>query len=550
MAPSSADLSHEVEQSIHPANSKEPGKADVSQIDNDGYGSFAKDAFHDAKAATEAEHMTTPLQGFKKYPKAVAWSILVTMAVVMDGYDESLIKSLFAQKAFRKRFGQPTPAGGYQLTAAWQAGTANASVIGIMIGMCFNGYVRERFGMRKTMLAACFVLTGLIFILVFAQSVAMLLVGELLCGICWGIFHATAPIYASEVCPTVLRGYLTTFINFGAVFGHLIAAIVLNATQSMTGRWAYNLPFSLQWIWPVILVVGLIFCPESPWWLVRTGRLEEAEKALKRLTSGEGTHEAVALMVRTTEEEKALGGSSYWDCFKGSNLRRTEIAFAVWSIQAFSGLPMSAYNTYFFEQAGLSDSSAFSMSIGNSCMGIAGTILSWFLLTWFGRRTIFIGGLVTMCFILFIIGFVSLAPSSNDSASWAQAVMLLIWVFTYDLSVGPVAWCVASEVSATQTRAKTIAVGRTGSYIINIIFNVATPYMLNPTAANWKGKTGFFFGGTCALSLVWTFFRLPEFKGRTYEELNILFWKEVPARKFKSTSVDAYGEESNNAPAV
>jgi SP family general alpha glucoside:H+ symporter-like MFS transporter len=53
--------------------------------------------------------------------------------------------------------------------------------------------------------------------------------------------------------------------------------------------------------------------------------------------------------------------------------------------------------------------------------------------------------------------------------------MLLIWVFTYDLSVGPVAWCVASEVSATQTRAKTIAVGRTGSYIINIIFNVANP---------------------------------------------------------------------------
>ncbi|KKO97648.1 sugar porter family MFS transporter [Trichoderma harzianum] len=192
MAPSCADLPHQVEQSIHPANSKEPGKSDVSQVDNDGYGSFAKDVFHDSKAATEAEHMTTPLQGFKKYPKAVAWSILVTMAVVMDGYDESLIKSLFAQKAFRKRFGQPTPAGGYQLTAAWQAGTANASVIGIMIGMCFNGYVRERFGMRKTMLAACFVLTGLIFILVFAQSVAMLLVGELLCGICWGIFHARA----------------------------------------------------------------------------------------------------------------------------------------------------------------------------------------------------------------------------------------------------------------------------------------------------------------------------------------------------------------------
>jgi SP family general alpha glucoside:H+ symporter-like MFS transporter len=255
-------------------------------------------------------------------------------------------------------------------------------------------------------------------------------------------------------------------------------------------------------------------------------------------------------MLRTTQEEAEVGGASYWDCFQGTNLRRTEIAFGVWSLQALSGLPLQSYNTYFFEQAGLSDTDSFSMSIGNYAMGAVGTALSWLLITWFGRRTIFIGGLMLMCLILFTMGFTALAPSSNDGAIWAQAVLLLIWVFVYDISVGPVAWAVASEVSATQVRAKTIAIGRTGSYIVNIIFNFATPYMLNPTAGNWKGKSAFFFGGTCALSLVWAYFRLPELKGRTYEEMNILFWKKTPARKFASTHVDPYEEELYMDPTV
>ena len=319
----------------------------------------------------------------------------------------------------------------------------------------------------------------------------------------------------------------------------------------MTSQWAYKIPFSLQWIWPVLLFVGILFCPESPWWLVRKGRIEDAERSLKRLTNGVGTEQTVAMMLRTTQEENQVGGdASYWDCFKGTNLQRTEIAFGAWSVQAFSGLPFQSYNTYFFEQAGLSDTKSFSLSIGNYSMGAAGTFLSWILITWFGRRTIFLGGLLVMCVLMLVIGFAALAPPSNDGAIWAQAILLLVWTFVYDFTVGPVAWCVASEVSATSLRAQTIAVGRTGSYIINIIFNIATPYMLNPTAANWKGKTGFFFGGTCALSLLWAYFRLPELKGRTYEEINLLFWKKVPARKFASTHVDAYEEEQYVEPTV
>lgn len=318
----------------------------------------------------------------------------------------------------------------------------------------------------------------------------------------------------------------------------------------MAGRWAYDIPFAIQWIWPVPLFIGMLFCPESPWWLIRKGRVEDAEHALQRLSTGADTRQAIALMTRTTQEEKLTVGGNFFDVFKGTDRRRLEIAFCAWGIQTFSGLPLQGYNTYFFEQAGLDDSNAFGLSIGYYAIGFLGTVLSWFLLTSFGRRSIFLVGLSCMCVVLFTIGFVAIAPSTNRAADWAQSILLVVWVFLYDISVGPVAWTIASEVSATRLRRPTIAIARNSFYLSSIVWGVCVPYLLNPTAAGLKGKTAFVFAGTCLIAVAWTYFRLPETKGRTYEELNILFWRQVPARKFKDESVDAYDEEQFVNPVV
>lgn len=526
---------------MNPEDVDQPGKLDSNGKDMDEHV-----LFHNAKNATETEHRLTLLDALRMYPKAVGWSVFVSAASVMEGYDTAFVGQLFAEKSFQRQFGVLYN-GNYQLTAAWQTALANASSIGIILGILLNGYISERIGMKKTMLSAYVAITGLTFILVFAKSNSLLFVGQLLCGIPWGIFNTTAPAYASEVCPVVLRGYLTTFINLTWIIGQLISAGVLRGVQGMEGRWAYDIPFALQWIWPVPLFIGMIFCPESPWWLLRKGRMEDAEHSLQRLSVGAETKNIMAMMIRTDQEERATEANSYWDCFKGVDLRRTEIAFFAWGIQIFSGLSMQPYNTYFFEQAGLSSTRAFDMSIGYSAIGFVGTVASWFLITWYGRRNIFLVGLIFMCITMFTIGFVSLAPASNTAAIWAQSVLLVIWVFIYDISVGPLAFCIVSEVSATRLRAKTIAIGRTSFYFWYIIFGVVTPYALNPAEGNWKGKAGFLFGGTCLLSVIWAFFRLPELKGRTYEELDILFGRRIPAWKFGSTHVDAYAEDENEA---
>lgn len=499
---------------------------------------------HNAARGTEIEHELTFTQAAKKYPAAIGWSVLVCLACVMEGYDTAFIGALYAEPAFQRAFGVPARGGGYQIEAKWQTALTLSGGIGIIIGSFVNGYCWEWIGMKRTMLVAYVAVTGLTFILVFAESLPIIFLGQILCGIPWGVFGTTAPTYASEVCPVVLRGYVSTFINITWIIGQLVSAGILRGVEGISGRWAYGIMFAGQWIWPIPLFIGMLFCPESPWWLIRKDRLEDAEHSLRRLFNDDGIKERLAMMIHTHEREEEMDvRSSYLDCLRGVDLRRTEIAFMVMAIQPLSGLPLQGANTYFFEQAGLSVNDAFNLSIGYYVIGFSGTVISWFLITWFGRRSIFIIGLFLMTIILFIIGFVALSPSVNETAKWAQAVLLVVWVFIYDWSVGPLAFCLVGESSSTRLRAKTVAIGRNAFYLWSIIFSVVTPYMLDPTAGDWKGKSAFVYGGTCFCALVWSYFRLPEFKDRTFEELDILFAKRVPARKFKETKIEAYSAE-------
>jgi SP family general alpha glucoside:H+ symporter-like MFS transporter len=104
----------------------------------------------------------------------------------------------------------------------------------------------------------------------------------------------------------------------------------------------------------------------------------------------------------------------------------------------------------------------------------------------------------------------------------------------YNWSVGPVAFAIFCEVSATRVRSKTIAVATAVQALIGIIMTVAIPYLINPDEANLGGKLGFFFGGLSIPCLVWCWLRVPEMKGRTYEELDLMFERNVPTREFKT----------------
>jgi MFS transporter, SP family, general alpha glucoside:H+ symporter len=220
--------------------------------------------------------------------------------------------------------------------------------VGSIIGLMLNGVVADRFGYKKTMVGALTFMTAVIFIPFFAPNIIVLEIGQILCGVPWGMFQTLAISYASEVTPTSLRAYLSSFCNISWVIGQILASGVLRGMLSNETEWSYRIPFALQWLWPVPIAVACLFAPESPYWLVRKNRFDDAMNSIRRLQSkseGEETVAATVSMIRlTNEQEKAVQeGTSYWDCFKGVDRRRTEVACVTWVCQNMCGSGFMGY---------------------------------------------------------------------------------------------------------------------------------------------------------------------------------------------------------------
>jgi len=136
----------------------------------------------DAQDANAQEHELSFREALKLYPKGIFWSIIMSTAVVMEGYDTKLIGTLFAQPAFQKAYGELVEGDSYQVPAPWQAGLGNGSTVGQLLGLLLAGYISERFGFRKTVLGGLTAIAALIFITFFAPSIVVLEVGQILIG--------------------------------------------------------------------------------------------------------------------------------------------------------------------------------------------------------------------------------------------------------------------------------------------------------------------------------------------------------------------------------
>ncbi|KAK7715887.1 hypothetical protein SLS63_011226 [Diaporthe eres] len=537
----------------------------------------------EARAANIAEHEQTFRHALSANKKAVFWSLVISMAIVMEGYDTALMPQFYGYPSFQKQYGEFFPdIGEWSLTGAWQAGLSNAQAIGVILGGFINGWASAMFGYKKMMLVALFWINSTIFIVFFAPTIYVLLIGQFLCGLGWGVFATTGPAYASEVCPLALRGYLTVYNNLCWAMGQLIANGVLKALVNNSSEWSYRIPFAVQWAWPLPLFVLVSFSPESPWWLAKKERYGDAAISLHRLSNrtesdvqnslaqivytirlekariarskekaaaarpasarnntASQTHHSNSWLARFTRHRELQSGSTYRDCFRGLDRRRTEICCVAFAGQMLSGAQFAYGPSYFYLQAGMSVDDAYKLAVVSPALAFIGTVSSWVLLTYFGRRIIYLCGISGMTVVLCLIAIISVATHSS-AGLWVQAALCLVWQLVYSLTLGPITYSIIAETSAMHLRAKTVVLARNTYNVVTVASLVIEPYLINPTELDLEGKTAFFWAATAALTTVWAYFRLPEVKDRTYEELDVLFAKKLSARKFKSAEVHVY----------
>lgn len=293
-----------------------------------------------------------------------------------------------------------------------------------------------------------------------------------------------------------------------------------------------------QYKLPAFLGIGLPFSVESPWYFVRKQNISGARDALQRLYGKDTNIETKLEAIQMTIAMDFAAQESKWiDCVQGTNLVRTLISCGAFLSQHLVGIIfVLGFSTYFFQLAGLPDSSSFNLGVGVTACGVVGTIVSWFIINRIGRRPIFLLGMTTLTVINLLIGILSFIHTSTSS--WAQAALTVIWAFFYQVSIGAVAFVLLGETSTINLRAKTAALATATQSVFGIVMNIAVPYMVNPDEGDLKGKVGFIFGGLGLIATIVCFFYIPDLKGRTFEEIDVMFINRVNPRQMGEYSIE------------
>lgn len=208
----------------------------------------------------------------------------------------------------------------------------------------------------------------------------------------------------------------------------------------------------------------------------------------------------------------------------------------------------------YFQLAGMAADVSFDTTVGLAGVMVVGNIVGWFFVDYFGRRGTALYGSIILTVTLFLIAILSLIKASG--AIWAQVVFMAVWSFCksdprgdrlgmltepcvagYQATLGAVAWPITAEAATTRLRAPTQAIATMMNGLSGCIWSFSLPYAINPDEGNLGGKIAFIFGGTLAACCVFIFFMVPETKNRTYIEIDELWSRNIPARKFKTTSL-------------
>jgi SP family general alpha glucoside:H+ symporter-like MFS transporter len=203
-------------------------------------------------------------------------------------------------------------------------------------------------------------------------------------------------------------------------------------------------------------------------------------------------------------------------------------------IQSLSGIAFVAgYFTYYLQLAGYPTDKSFQIQIAQPVLSIVGNLMAAAIIDKVGRRSLTLYGLIILTSFLLITGGLG-TNTANPSMVKGTVAFILIYSWWYNVSIGSTAFCILAEVSTSRLRYKTVAIGLAVSSCINVMWQFTIPYMFNPDQANLGAKIAFIFGATCLICIVYLFFYQPETTGRSHQELDEMFAKGVPARKFKN----------------
>lgn len=454
------------------------------------------------------------------------------------------------------RYGQPIPTG--TLTSLWSLSVAIFSIGGMLSSFCV-GFVSEWLGRRKAMLINnlfAFIGGSLMGLSKMCLSFEMMVLGRLVIGAYCGLASGLTPMYVGEIAPTSLRGALGTLHQLAIVTGILIAQILgLESLLGTKDLWPILLGLTIV---PTVLQMSFLpFCPESPRFLyIVRSQEHQAKRGLRRLT---GRQEVGDMLAEMKEEKRKMDMErkvSILELFRSPLYRQPIIISILLQLsQQLSGInAIFYYSTSIFMKAGVQ--SPVYATIGAGVVNCAFTVVSLFLIERMGRRTLHMLGLAGMCICAIIM---TAALALLDSVPWMSYIcMLAIFGFVafFEVGPGPIPWFFVAELFSQGPRPAAMAVAGCSNWTANFIIGMSFQYV-----ANLCGPYVFLiFAALLLFFLIFTFFRVPETRGKTFDQIAANFHQHATGGMMDldmdmdmnmdlnkpSTELDYLGEENAN----
>jgi len=424
-------------------------------------------------------------------------SVVSAMGGYLFGFDFAVITG--GLPFLRDQFG---------LDAYWEGFTTGSLALGCVAGCLIAGRFSDRYGRKAGLMlaAAVFALSSLS--MGFAPGLPFFIGSRFAAGIGVGMASMLSPIYIAEISPQHMRGRMVAINQLTIVLGQVITHSENYGLRKM-GPEAWRWMFGMGLIPSLLFLAGASFLPESPRWLVKSGRNEEARNVLGHI----GSEEYVSQTLQAIRETFHIGEKIRYSQLFGKSVWPvvlTGIGLAVF--QQFCGINVVFnYTTNIFKSIGASTSQQLIEAVWISLTNLLFTLIAMALVDKWGRKPLMLFGAGGLAVLYVIIGYLLQVRSKNGLSPF-----ILLAIGTYAMSLAPVTWVLISEIFPNRVRGIATSVATVSLWLAYFVLVFTFPVI-----EHRFGDAAAFrvYAIICVLGFFFILSRVKETRGKSLEEI-------------------------------
>jgi sugar porter (SP) family MFS transporter len=390
----------------------------------------------------------------------------------------------------------------------------SAVLIGATLGAIASARVTDKLGRRVVLLVAAASFAAGAIGSALAPNVTALVLARLLVGVAIGVASYAVPLYISELSPAEARGWLVSLNQLAITLG-IVLSYAVDYAFAGTGAWRWMLGLAV--VPAALLFVGVALLPETPRWLVFHGQPLLARRVLVRLHGGADVQQELSEIEATAR----LRGGSWAELLSPAMRVALVVGIGLAIFQQVTGInTVIYYAPTIIQLAGIpSASGAILATTGIGIVNVLMTVVAMVLVDRVGRRPLLLAGMAIMAVALFALGLAFTLSNLISSLSFMAVACLMIYVGAFAISLGPIFWLLISEIYPLRLRGLAAGVATAANWASNLVVSLTFLSLVEGLGAS---MTFWMYGLITVAAIIFAYKLVPETKGHTLEELDLL----------------------------